>query len=77
MKLRMSAPRVGVRGMFLCAALLGAPLLTQAQHVGDLLAPDQQFSGASNTCLTALSQRDRLRLSRASNLAGPEMFSWP
>ena len=71
MKLRMSAPRVGVQGMFLCAALLGAPLLAQAHHVGEVLAADQQLVGASNQFLAALAQWQKLPPSlQASNLAG-------
>ena len=70
MMVRKSAPRVGVQGMFLCAALLGAPLLAQAHHVGETLAADQQLVGASNQFLAALSQWEKLPPSlKDSNLA--------
>ena len=70
MMVRKSAPRVGVQGMVLCAALLGAPLLAQAHHVGETLAADQQLVGASNQFLAALSQWEKLPPSlKDSNLA--------
>ncbi len=70
MMVRKGAPRVGVQGMFLCAALLGAPLLAQAHHVGETLAADQQLFGASNQFLAALSQWEKLPPSlKDSNLA--------
>ena len=70
MMVRKSAPRVGVQGMFLCAALLGAPLPAQAHHVGETLAADQQLVGASNQFLAALSQWEKLPPSlKDSNLA--------
>ena len=71
MKLRISAPRSGVHGMILCAALLGASSLVHAHHVGDALATDQQLVGASNQFLAALAQWEKLPPSlKASNLAG-------
>ncbi len=71
MKLRISAPRVGVHGMILSAALLGALPLAHSHHVGDVLATDQQLTGASNQFLAALAQWQKLQPSlQASNLAG-------
>jgi hypothetical protein len=71
MTLRLNAPRAGVHGMLLCAALLGAPMLAHAHHVGDTLTTDQQLVSASNQFLAALSQWEKLPPSlKASNLAG-------
>lgn len=69
MKLGKSAP-CAARGLALCVALLGAPLLAQAHHIGDALATDQQLVSASNQFLGALSQWEKLPPSlKASNLA--------
>jgi hypothetical protein len=67
----MNAPRAGVHGLLLSAALLGAPMLASASHIGEALATDQQLVSANNQFLAALSQWEKLSPSlKASNLAG-------
>lgn len=67
---RIRASRVGIQGLSFCVALLGAPLLAQAHHVGESLVADSQVVGASNQFLAALSQWEKLPPSlKASNLA--------
>lgn len=70
MRLNTIALRVGMQGFALCAALMGAPLVAHAHHVGDALVADQQLVSASNQFLAALSQWEKLPPSlKASNLA--------
>jgi hypothetical protein len=70
LKIRKIAPRIGAQGIILCAALFGAPLLTQAHHVGEAVAADQQVVDASNQLLAAFAQWEKLPPSlKASNLA--------
>ena len=70
MRFQKSAPRVGVRGIALCAAWLVTPLPALASHVGEAFSTDQQLVGASNQFLTVLAQWEKLPPSlKASNLA--------
>lgn len=69
MRLWASAPRVGVQGLFLCAALLCAPLVVRAHHFGEALVIDQRLVSANNGFLAALAQWEKLPPSlKSSNM---------
>ncbi len=70
MKLRKSAPRVGMHAVILLAALWVAPFAAHADHVGDALTSDRQLAVDSDRFLAAFAQWRKLPPSlKASNLA--------